>query len=427
MVQGAYLPPRGRLATCHNAIVAIDEQHQGDLVFNPFDPAQTRTSWEKLARLRQEQPVSRPFEGFIYTAKYDDTRETFRDGSRFFYGDAGMRKPGAVVEYEERFLGEIDPPEHPRIRRLLHRYFTPSAATAEEPFTREYIRDKLEGIAAKGGAELLADFSIVVPIAVTAHVIGLATDHISQIAADMLDIRQGEEFLEGTIGVDRAFPELSAFCDAAIDERLAAPVPPDDLVSAMLFTENEHGNRMSRRQVRTLMVNLLSGSSSTTSLFNNLFYRILSDPSFDATLRAERSLIPNAVEESLRLEPPVLFLFREARVDTELSGHPVHQGERICMGIASANRDEERFACSEEFRLDRHGEPEHVSFGWGPHLCLGIHLARMEARIAIEELFDVFPPGGISLSPGFVYEFPTDDFLRYAPAHLEVVVRGTSG
>jgi cytochrome P450 len=406
--------------------VTINDQDAGDLIFNPFDPSQTRTSWEKLARLRNEQPLSRPFERFIYTAKYEDTRETFRDGRRFFYGDAGMRKPGAKVEYEERFLGEIDPPEHPRVRRMLHRYFTPAAAVAEEAFTRRYIRDKLEAVAAKASGEMLADFSIIVPIAVTAHVIGLATDHIAQIAADMLDIRQHEEFLAGTAGVDRAFPELSAFCDAAIDDRLTAEVPPVDVVSTMLFTEEENGTRMTRRQVRTLLVNLLSGSSSTTSLFNNLFYRILSDRSFDSALRSDPSLIPKAVEESLRLEPPVLFLFREARVDTELSGQPVHQGERICMGIASANRDEEQFACSEEFRLDRAGEPEHVSFGWGPHLCLGIHLARMEARIAVEELLELFPPGGISLPPGFVHEFPMDDFLRYAPAHLEVVVTATT-
>jgi cytochrome P450 len=419
---------------CQNAVgdrqgehVAINEQQtDDDLVFNPFDPSQTHTSWEKLARLRRELPLSRPLEGFVYTAKYEDTRETFRDSQRFFYGDAGMRKPGAVVDYEERMLGEIDPPEHPGIRRMLHRYFTPAAAVAEEPFTRQYVREKLEAVAAKGRGEMVADFSIVVPIAVTAQVIGLATDHIAQIAAEALDIRQYEEFLQGTAGVEKAFPKLSALCDAAIDQRLASLEPPDDVVSTMLFTEDDRGQRMSRRQVRTLLVNLLTGSSSTTSLFDNLFYRILSDRSFDAALRADRSLIPKAVEESLRLEPPVLFLFREARLDTELSGHPVHKGERICMGIASANRDEECFARSEEFRLDRQGEPEHVSFGWGPHLCLGIHLARMEARIAVEELFDLFPPGGISLPPGFVYEFQADDFLRFAPAHLEVVVDATS-
>jgi cytochrome P450 len=402
--------------------VTIDEQAD-DLAFNPFDPGQTRTSWEKLARLRRECPVSRPFEGFLYTARYDDTREVFRDATRFWYGASGMRKPGAVVPYEERFLGEIDPPEHPFLRRLLHRWFTPAAAVTAEPFTRTYIREKWEGIAERGGGDVTSELSNVVPIAVTAHVIGLATEHIAQIAGDMLAIRRNEDFMAGTAGVADAFPELSAFADAAIDERLAAADPPDDLVSALMFTEDPDGRRASRRQVRTLLVNLLSGSSSTTSLIDNLVHRILADPAFGAALRADGALIPRAVEESLRLEPPVLFLFREARADTELSGEPVHRGERICMGIASANRDEERFADSEAFRLDRHGEPDHVSFGWGPHLCLGIHLARTQARIAVEELFATFPPDGIALADGYVYEFPTDDFLRYAPNRLDVVVR----
>src|ERR1700736_39970 len=96
----------------------------GDLVFNPYDPAQTRTSWDTLARLRRECRGSHQQGGLAYTAKLVDTREGFRDGKRFTLGPAGMRKPGAVVPYEERFLGEIDPPEHPRIRKLLQPLFT---------------------------------------------------------------------------------------------------------------------------------------------------------------------------------------------------------------------------------------------------------------------------------------------------------------
>lgn len=403
--------------------MAVGEQD--DLVFNPFDPAQTRTSWDKLARLRRECPISRPFERFVYTAKLEDSREVFRDGQRFFYGDAGMRKPGAVVPYEERFLGEIDPPEHPRIRRVLLGYFTPAAARAEEAFTRAYVRERFEVLAARGEGELLADFSQVMPIAVTAHVIGLATADIAKIARDMLNIEHPDAFLEGNVGVVDAFPGLSAFVDAAIDERLAADDPPDDVITALLGSEGSDGLLMSRQQVRTLAVNLLAGSTSTSALLDNLFYRLLAESDFDRRLREDRSLIPKAVEESLRLEPPVLFLFREARGDTELSGQPIYRGERICMGIGSANRDEACYDQAEQFRLDRQGEPDHLSFGWGPHLCLGIHLARMEARVAVEELLDRFPPGRLALAPGYERTFPEDDFLRYGPARLPVVVHPT--
>ena len=399
--------------------------HADEWSFNPFDPSQTRSSWEKLARFRRECPVSRPFDGLVYTAKYDDTRDVFRDGRRFSFGAAGMRKPGAVVPYEERFLGEIDAPEHPPIRKLLHRYFTPGMAASEEPFARAYIRKHFEAIAAKGGAEMVEEFSSVMPIAITAHVIGLSIDDVDHISRDMLDLQQADSFLDGNIGVTEAFPKLSVFVDAAIDERLSSASPPDDVMSTMLFGEI-NGSRMSRTQVRTLAVNLLSGSSSTTSLLDNLFYRDLIDSEFDTRLRADRSLIPRAVEESLRLEPPVLFLFRTTLGDTELSGTPVHAGERICMGIGSANRDEDRYAASGEFNIERTGEPEHLSFGWGGHLCLGIHLARMEAKVALEEWLELFPAGGVSLAEGFDYEFPKDDFLRYGPERLDIVVDRTT-
>ncbi len=396
-----------------------------DLSFNPFDPAQTRSSWQKLARFRRECPVSRPYEGLVYTAKYDDTRDVFRDSRRFSLGAAGMRKPGAVVPYEERFLGEIDPPQHPPIRKLLHRYFTPGMAASEEPFARAYIRRQFEAIARRGGAEMVEEFSSIMPIAITAHVIGLSIDHVAHISRDMLDLQQADSFLDGNIGVTEAFPKLSAFVDDAIDERLSSDDPPDDVMSTMLFGDVD-GKPMSRAQVRTLAVNLLSGSSSTTSLLDNLFYRDLVDDSFDARLRADRSLIPRAVEESLRLEPPVLFLFRTNLSDTSLSGSPVYAGERICMGIGSANRDEERFAESEEFSIDRAGEPDHLSFGWGGHLCLGIHLARMEAKVALEEFLELFPRDGVALAEGYNFEFPKDDFLRYGPERLDIVVSGTT-
>ena len=396
-----------------------------DLVFNPFDPDQTRTSWDKLARMRRECPVSRPFENFVYTAKYDDSRDVFRDAKRFFYGPSGMRRPGTVIPYEERFLGEIDPPEHPGLRRLMHRFFTPAAALAEEPYTRAYVRRGLEAMAAAGGGEFRHSFSDLFPVAITAHVLGMETEHIDRLTRDMVDIQDTESFLSGNIGVVDAFPQLSAYADAAIDARLAADEPPDDVITAMLFTDLD-GGRMARQQARTLIVNLLAGSTSTTATLDNLVYRLVSDPDFETTLRADRGRIPRAVEESLRLEPPVLFLFRQAKVDTELSGVPVHEGERICMGIGSANRDEDRYHDAEEFVLDRPGEPEHLSFGWGPHLCLGVHLARMEGRVVLEELLDLFPPGGLALAPGYQFEFMPGDFLRYGPHTVDLVVSATT-
>src|SRR3954468_4377460 len=177
-------PAEATLVRRRGEPMATDEQLD-DLSFNPFDASQTRTSWEKLARLRRECPVSEQFEGFFYTAKYDDTQAAFRDNERFWLGEAGMRRPGSVVPFEERFLGEIDPPDHVRLRRLIGRHFTPVKSMAAEPFARSYIRQRLETIAQAGTAELVRDFSTTVPIAITAHVLGLPTDNFDEIVRDM--------------------------------------------------------------------------------------------------------------------------------------------------------------------------------------------------------------------------------------------------
>jgi cytochrome P450 len=134
----------------------------------------------------------------------------------------------------------------------------------------------------------------------------------------------------------------------------------------------------------------------------NLFHRFVTDPDgFTDVLRADRSKIPLAVEESLRFEPPVLFLFRTAADDTEIAGCPVHQGERVITGIASANRDERTYEHAGEYRLDRDALPEHLAFGTGPHICLGDHLTRVEGRVMLEEMLDVFGPGELQLAPGW--------------------------
>ena len=181
--------------------------------------------------------------------------------------------------------------------------------------------------------------------------------------------------------------------DGLIAERLAdTDAEPQDLLAVMVRNVGKDGWSLSPHHARTLAVNVLAGSLSASYMLGNLFYRFLSDPDFAQTLRDDRSLIPAAVEESLRFEAPVLFLFRTAREETEIGGCPVHAGEHIMLGIASAGRDERAYPDAGEFRLDRTGEPEHLAFGAGPHICLGNHLTRMVGRVALEEILDIFPP-----------------------------------
>ncbi len=333
-----------------------------------------------------------------------------------------------VVPDEESFLGEIDPPLHPRVRRLLHRAFTPRTAAEVEPFTRRLTDRILDRVVAEGGGDLMAHLCTVLPVAVSAEALGIPEDQHDEVAhwcQELLHSTWPEtNATERGEGIGGGFPELAGIIDTQIRLRRESPDPPDDLLTRMVQTEVD-GDRLTDLHIRTLTVNTLAGSLSTTYMLGNLLYRLVSDAGFDATLRADRAVIPEAVEESLRLEPPVLFLFRTAKDEVAIGGEPVHAGERVIVGIASANRDERAYECPAEFRLDRGmttgAAPEHLTFGVGPHICLGIHVARMEGRVVLEAMLDRFGPGQVRLADGYELHF-IPMFLEYGPETLEVVV-----
>jgi cytochrome P450 len=394
------------------------------LAWNPFDPSQTQNMWAELAQLRRAAPISRPQQGFVYVARYADVKAVFRDAATYSARE-GFRGAGVVVPEEESFLGEIDPPAHPLLRALLLQAFRPGFERRAEPFARAWTERKLGALVATGGGDLVSDFGIHLPTAVTAHVLGLPEEGSEQIG------RWGFELIHSTwpetnrtergVGIGGAFPEFAAFLDEQIALRRRAEAPPDDLIARMVRATGE-GTVLSDLQVRTLSANCLLASQSTSNLVGNLLHRFASDRAFERRLRADRSLVPAAVEESLRLEPPVLFLFRTARRDTELGGEKIAAGERVIMGIASGNRDESVYEAPAEFRIERWpGAPEHLSFGPGPHLCLGNQLARMEARVVLETAMDLLPEGGLRLAPGYTRTH-VPMFLEYGPERLDVVV-----
>ena len=189
----------------------------------------------------------------------------------------------------------------------------------------------------------------------------------------------------------------------------------------MVQAKDADGSGLSDIHIRTLAVNTIAGSLSATYLLGNLLYRLVTERAeFTEVLRSRPDLIPMAVEESLRYEPPVLFLFRTAKDDVEIAGCPVHKGERVIVGIASANRDERVYEDAGVFRLDRDKLPDdNLSFGDGPHLCLGNHLTRMVGKVVLEEVLDRFGPGELRLAAGYEKHL-VPMFLEYGPETIEV-------
>lgn len=401
---------------------AIDEE----FAFDPQDPERAK-DFALMDRIRAAKPVCRPSENLVLTTRWADTRDSFRDIVRFSsVGD--MRAPGVTVPVEESFLGELDAPLHPKIRRMLMRGFTQKAALAVEDWTRANVRDRLARFAEAGGGDLMAALAIPLPGSVSAHVMGVpdalhdeVMDWCNQLLHSTWPTHGKTERGEGIAG---AFPEFAAILDQMIEERIdLGPDAPDDLVTTMVQARDETGWEIGAHHIRTLMVNILAGSLSASYMLGNLAYRFVADDDFQQILRNDSAKISMAVEESLRFEAPVAFLFRTAREDATIGGCPVHKGEHIMLGITAANRDPDAFEDAGSFRLDRENADRHLAFGYGPHLCTGNHLTRMIGRVVLEEMIAAFAPGALRFQPDFSWRC-VDHILEYGPETLDLRVAG---
>jgi len=400
--------------------VPVDEAY----AFDPTDPRAAK-DLEQMARIRAEKPICRPAENLVLTTRFEDTAQGFRDAKR--YSSVGdMRAPGVVVPEEESFLGELDAPLHPKIRRILLKGFTRSRATEAEPWTRSEVKRRLGLIIDRGNGDLMADLSVPLPGSVSAHVLGISDalhDDVMRWCNELLHSSwptTGET--DAGEGIEACFPELAACLDGLIRERAEAGTnAPDDLLTLMVQTETQDGWSIGAHHTRTLVVNILAGSLSASFMLGNLLYRVLTDEGIAIALREHAELIPKAVEESLRLEAPVAFLMRTARDEGSLGGCPIHKGEHMMLHIGAANRDPAVYPDPDSFRLDREDPPEHLSFGIGPHICLGNHLTRLVGRVVLEEFLAIHAERAVELAPGYTWEC-VNHLQEYGPERLDVVL-----
>lgn len=408
---------------------AIDIADDAAVRFNPFDPDDVHEMWDRTRLLRRVQPVSRPAEGMVFVARYHDAKRVMRDRDHYLSG-RGFRAPGVEVHEEERFIGEMDPPQHPRIRRIAVSALGPAAVEAEAPFTRDYADWLLERLpldpgAADGGADLVSRYTTPLANAVPMHLIGAPIDDADQIERWGVELMHSDYPLynrtEKGEGFGAAFPDYAAYIDDMVTARKADPAPPDDLMTRLIDAAPD-GEHLSDRQIRMVIANMmLGGVSTTTNLLGNIFHVLVSDRELWAEVDADRALVPRMVEESLRHTPPIPVVLRTAALDGPLCGVEVAAGERVVIGISSANRDEEVYRDPDRFRLDRDpAEPEHLAFVAGPHVCLGAGLARLEAKVALEAFLDHFRPGSLVPAPG--WSFTTGQiYMEYGPVDLRVV------
>ena len=394
--------------------------------FDPFDPGQAQRAWPVLKELRREGPVAPIAGGMHYVTRHAECRGVLRDTDAFSNA-SGMKAPGVEIPVEDRILGELDPPNHTAVRRVMVTALTPKVVHAAEPFIRGTAEGLLDGVTVPGRADLVPAFTVPLPNRVTVHLLGFPAEDADTIAswagALMVSEFPRTNRTERGEGFAGAFPEFAGYIDGKVEHRAheieRGRDVPDDVLTRLLQLEVD-GERLNRNQLRALVRNLITGGLTTTSqLLGNLLYQLLSVPDLERMVRADKGALDNAVEESLRIAPPVLFVARGCVRDTSIGDKSVAAGERVVVGTGSANRDELLFEDADEFRVDRPNADQHLTFGYGPHVCPGAALARVVARIGIATFLERFPPGTVQLAEGYEFEnVPT--FFEIGPRRLPV-------
>ena len=349
-----------------------------------FDPLSAPFDDPGFAELRESCPVSKTEMGAWYLARYEDSVAGTKDVNRFI---ASFREPGVVVPDEEQLVSEIPEPRHGQIRRIINSAIAAHRIGRVEPFCESLCNDLLDGLLRRGApVDLVAEYVMPVPNNVIAHLLGAPPEDFR------LWAQWSDEVVQGTYptknrnergeGLSGAHPEFVAYVDALIADRRTRPA--DDFISRLVATEVD-GRRLTDVEARSQLVFLfISGNETTRHLIGNLLWRVTADPELFTTLQNDPALIPAAVDECLRLDPPVKFLMRNCMIDGEVAGTEIAAGEKVAFGLGSANRDSTHFDDADSFRLDRVDARSHLSFGGGPHICPGAALARLEARVALE-------------------------------------------
>jgi cytochrome P450 len=389
--------------------------------YDPLDPGQIDDHQPVLARLRREAPVSELKPGFFYLARHQDVLDVCRAPEVFRQGRHIPRHLDIRTE-DQLNLGETDPPEHMRVRRVLAALLTPSKVRSMESLIRTACETLVNRFAERGTADIIADLAAPMPVAVIGSLSGMPEQYHAQFAA------YSEAFMLRTDAdarkVETAQAVVGQFDAAARDvirQRRASTHRPDDVLTGLIESLDADGKPLSEDKILTHMTKdvIVGGTETTKHLIGNLFYSLCTTPGAYERVRADRSLVPVAVEETLRLNGPVQIMFRVPKVDVEIRGCPIPKGSTVAVGYASANRDEEVFEDPDAFSLERRDlkAKPHFGFGHGIHLCVGAGLARLETVCALNAVLD--RAARMELIPGFRYR-RVNFFVMRGPESVNV-------
>lgn len=310
-------------------------------------------------------------------SRYEDVYDALRNHTT--YSSSAMAGAGG-----QGFpLISDDPPRHSRLRSLVNRAFTPTVIKRLEPFVRATALEFVEAFPA-GKVDLTEALTVPFPIIVIARMLGVP-DKDRELFKLWSDALTG--LLDGDVGAKsgETIMQMYPYFLKEIEKRRSEPM--DDLISAVADAEVDGEKLNDQEIIGFVLLLLVAGNETTTNLVGNMLNALAERPEMWARLREDRSLTETAVEETLRFDSPVQFIYRKVVQEVELHGKRLEPGARVLIGFASANRDPANFNNPDEFSLDRDLK-RHLAFGHGIHFCLGAPLARLEGKLALELLLD---------------------------------------
>ncbi|MDQ0616262.1 cytochrome P450 [Arthrobacter globiformis] len=374
----------------------------------PLDP------FPQYERMRESAPVFHDEQsGSWHVFRYDDVQRVLSEHGTFS-SRMGGDDPSETGQLFAASLITADPPRHRQLRSLVTQAFTPKAVDGLAPRISALTEELLDGIAPKGSADLINELAYPLPVIVIAELMGIPAEDRDRFKhwSDVI-VSQTQTGAQ-TADHSSTNREMTEYFLALIERRRREP--GSDLISNLLVAEIE-GQKLSVPELLGFCSLLLvAGNETTTNLIGNAVLCFTEAPGTTERLRAELSLLPQAIEEVLRYRSPVQSMYRVTAGGTRLGDVQVPAAAPLVAWIGSANRDERQFRDPEQFDIDR-GPNRHLAFGHGIHFCLGARLARLEARIALRAVLDRLP--GLALTPGTHLE-RMDSTIVYGVKELPV-------
>jgi cytochrome P450 len=374
---------------------------QGDL-YNPLDPRFVTDPHPFLHRLRREDPVHwNPVLNVWVLTAYADVFKALHDDrlssdtrhwdhyKQFFF--RGRDPSGPVTQTFSKWMLQVDPPEHTRLRALATKTFTPRAVGRMRPYIDEMTHRLLDKVAGAGEMDLVNELAYPLPIAVVASMLGVPEEDHEKMKAWTEGMLPSFAPSMSAEALDNSNQAVTAFRDYFCNlVKNRSQEPRDDLLSALIAVY-EAGDRLSEDELlSTCILLMFAGHISTTQLISDTILWLANNPEQLEMLKLDPGLIEGAIEESLRYTSPTQMVYRVALEDMEIGGKSVKKNQLVILSLAAANRDPAQFSDPDRFDIIRENN-RHIALGHGTHYCMGAALGRLEGEVAVGVIVNRLP------------------------------------